>query len=160
MEDPVEYNIPYDSGEHQVRRRTHVFVGIAFGSSQDPNVILIGECRDKETGKIALEAGLTGHMVLTSLHTNDAIGTIERLRKMDLDNFAIASSMVGVISQRLVRRLCPACAVSGPVSIHVHEQLAINEIYPRILRRNQTRLRILWRHRIQRSSWRLRNSDR
>lgn len=132
VEDPVEYNIP---GMTQVSIKSDV--GLTFSSvlrsvlRQDPNVILIGECRDKETGKIALEAGLTGHMVLTSLHTNDAIGTIERLRKMDLDNFAIASSMVGVISQRLVRRLCPACAVSGPVTPHIHEQLAINEILPR-----------------------------
>lgn len=132
VEDPVEYNIP---GMTQVSVNSDV--GLNFSSvlrsvlRQDPNVILIGECRDRETGKIALEAGLTGHMVLTSLHTNDAIGTIMRLREMGLENFAIASAIVGVISQRLVRRLCPACAADAPLSPHVHEQLAINDILPR-----------------------------
>jgi type IV pilus assembly protein PilB len=132
VEDPVEYNIP---GMTQVSVNSDV--GLNFSSilrsvlRQDPNVILIGECRDQETGKIALEAGLTGHMVLTSLHTNDAIGTIQRLREMELENFAIASSLVGIISQRLVRRICPACAIDAPVSPHVLEQLAMHEILPR-----------------------------
>lgn len=132
VEDPVEYNIP---GCTQVSVNPEI--GLTFASvlramlRQDPNVILVGETRDAETGKIALEAGLTGHLVLTSLHTNDAIGAIQRLREMGVENYAIAAGMVGVISQRLVRRLCPMCAQDGPPSPHVLEQLAMNEVLPR-----------------------------
>ena len=132
VEDPVEYNIP---GITQVSVKPDI--GLTFASvlramlRQDPNVILVGETRDAETGKIALEAGLTGHLVLTSLHTNDAIGTIQRLREMGLENYAIAAALVGVISQRLVRRLCPICAQDAEVSPHVLEQLALAEILPR-----------------------------
>lgn len=132
VEDPVEYNLP---GITQVS--VHPDIGVTFASvlrsflRQDPNVILVGETRDQETGKIALEAGLTGHLVLTSLHTNDAIGTIQRLREMKLENYAIASALVGVISQRLVRRLCPVCAQDAPPSPHVLEQLQLAEVLPR-----------------------------
>lgn len=132
VEDPVEYSIP---GVTQVSVKPEI--GLTFASilrsilRQDPNVILVGETRDKETGKLVLEAGLTGHMVLTSLHTNDALGTIQRLREMDLENFAIAASLVGVISQRLVRRLCPACATDAPIAQAILDQLAIAEVLPR-----------------------------
>lgn len=132
VEDPVEYNIP---GITQVS--VNPDIGLSFASvlramlRQDPNVILVGETRDAETGKIALEAGLTGHLVLTSLHTNDAIGTIQRLREMGLENYAIAAALVGVISQRLVRRLCPICAQDAPPSKHVLEQLALVDILSR-----------------------------
>ncbi|MEQ9500007.1 MAG: ATPase, T2SS/T4P/T4SS family [Deltaproteobacteria bacterium] len=132
VEDPVEYNIP---GITQVSVNSDI--GLTFASvlrailRQDPNVILVGETRDAETGKIALEAGLTGHLVLTSLHTNDAIGTIQRLREMGLENYAIAAALVGVISQRLVRRLCPVCAQDAPPSKHVLEQLALVDILSR-----------------------------
>ena len=94
-------------------------------------MIMVGECRDLETGKLTLEAGLTGHMVLTSLHTNNAIGTIQRLREMGLESFAIASSLTGIISQRLVRRLCPNCAYEEKLSPHVHDQLALIEVLDR-----------------------------
>jgi len=132
VEDPVEYSIP---GVTQVSVKPEI--GLTFASilrsilRQDPNVILVGETRDKETGKLVLEAGLTGHMVLTSLHTNDALGTIQRLREMDLENFAIAASLVGVISQRLVRRLCPACTTDAPIAQAILDQLAIAEVLPR-----------------------------
>jgi type IV pilus assembly protein PilB len=132
VEDPVEYSIP---GVAQVSVKPEV--GLTFASvlrsilRQDPNVILVGETRDRETGKLVLEAGLTGHMVLTSLHTNDAIGTIQRLREMELESFAIAASLVGVISQRLVRRLCPACASEGPLSPALLDQLALVDVLPR-----------------------------
>jgi type IV pilus assembly protein PilB len=132
VEDPVEYSIP---GVAQVSVKPEV--GLTFASvlrsilRQDPNVILVGETRDRETGKLVLEAGLTGHMVLTSLHTNDAIGTIQRLREMELESFAIAASLVGVISQRLVRRLCPACATEGPLSPALLDQLALADVLPR-----------------------------
>lgn len=132
VEDPVEYNIP-----KVTQVSVNPDIGLSFSSvlraflRQDPNVILVGETRDAETGKIALEAGLTGHLVLTSLHTNDAIGAIQRLREMGLENYAIAAGMVGVISQRLVRRLCPVCAKDETLSPHVLEQLALNEVLPR-----------------------------
>ncbi|MBI2374598.1 MAG: Flp pilus assembly complex ATPase component TadA [Deltaproteobacteria bacterium] len=132
VEDPVEYKL---AGITQVGVRPEI--GLTFAAvirsvlRQDPNVILVGETRDVETGKLVLEAGLTGHMVLTSLHTNDALGSIQRLREMGLESFAIAASMVGVISQRLVRRLCPACAADSPLSAQVHDQLVIAGIIPR-----------------------------
>lgn len=132
VEDPVEYNIP---GITQVS--VNPDIGLDFASvlrsflRQDPDVILVGETRDIETGKIALEAGLTGHLVLTSLHTNDAIGAIQRLREMGLEDYAIAAGMIGVISQRLVRRLCPMCAKEQRPSPHVMEQLALIEVLPR-----------------------------
>ncbi len=132
VEDPVEYNI---QGITQVSVNPEI--GLSFASvlraflRQDPNVILVGETRDADTGQIALEAGLTGHLVLTSLHTNDAIGAIQRLREMGLENYAIAAGMVGVISQRLVRRLCPVCAKEERPSPHVMEQLALIEVLPR-----------------------------
>jgi type IV pilus assembly protein PilB len=132
VEDPVEYNL---SGITQVNVRPEL--GVTFAAAlrsilrQDPNVILVGETRDRETGKIALEASLTGHLVLTSLHTNDAIGTIQRLREMGLEDYAVAASLVGVISQRLVRRVCPACAEERPISPHHLEQLAMLEVFPR-----------------------------
>ncbi len=129
IEDPVEYNI---RGITQVNVRPEV--GLTFDAAlrsilrQDPDVILVGETRDRETGKMALEAGLTGHLVLTSLHTNDAIGTVQRLREMGLEDYAIAAATVGVVSQRLVRRTCPACAVDTPLSPHHAEQLALAEV--------------------------------
>ena len=132
VEDPVEYNL---SGITQVS--VNADIGLSFASvlraflRQDPNVILVGEIRDAETGKIALEAGLTGHLVLTSLHTNDALGSIQRLREMGLEDYAIAAGLVGVISQRLVRRLCPICAKEDRPSPHVLEQLAMIEVLPR-----------------------------
>lgn len=132
VEDPVEYSIP---GITQVNVRPEV--GLTFATilrsilRQDPNVILVGETRDKETGKLVLEAGLTGHMVLTSLHTNDALGTIQRLREMELESFAIAASLVGVISQRLVRRLCPACSAEAQLSPAIQDQLARMEVIGR-----------------------------
>ena len=124
VEDPVEYNIP---GITQVG--VNPDVGLTFASTlrsilrQDPDVIMVGETRDRETAKIALEAGLTGHLVLTSLHTNDALGAIQRLREMGVENFAIAAALVGIISQRLVRRVCANCGQDEQPSPHVLEQL-------------------------------------
>jgi type II secretory ATPase GspE/PulE/Tfp pilus assembly ATPase PilB-like protein len=129
IEDPVEYNI---RGITQVNVRPEV--GLGFDTAlrsilrQDPDVILVGETRDRETGKMALEAGLTGHLVLSSLHTNDAIGTVQRLREMGLEDYAIAAAMIGVVSQRLVRRTCPECAVEAQMSPHHLEQLALAEV--------------------------------
>jgi type IV pilus assembly protein PilB len=132
VEDPVEYSL---HGITQVNVNPNI--GLTFAKvlrsilRQDPNVIMVGETRDAETGEIALEAGLTGHLVLTSLHTNDSIGAIQRLREMELENYAIGAALVGVISQRLVRRICPICAQDVTPSPHMLEQLEHIEVLPR-----------------------------
>lgn len=79
---------------------------------QDPDVILVGETRDPETAKTAIEAALTGHLVLTTLHTNDAAGAISRLEEMGMEPFQVSSSLIGVLAQRLVRRVCSDCRVA------------------------------------------------
>jgi type IV pilus assembly protein PilB len=109
-EDPVEYNLP---GINQVQVRTEI--GLTFASAlkaflrQDPNIIMIGEIRDLETGGIAIKAALTGHLVLSTLHTNDAPSTITRLVDMGVEAFNVASAVNLVVAQRLVRRICKDC---------------------------------------------------
>ena len=94
-------------------------IGLTFASAlraflrQDPDVILVGEIRDKETAGIAVEAALTGHMLFSTLHTNDATGAISRLIDMGVEPFLISSALVGVMSQRLVRRVCSSCGGEG-----------------------------------------------
>src|SRR5260370_19254036 len=90
---------------------------------QDPNVILVGEIRDLETAGIALEAAQTGHLLLSTLHTNNAPATITRLFDLEIPPFLIASSVVGIVAQRLVRRPCPACAVARPPSAEGLEKI-------------------------------------
>lgn len=117
VEDPVEYQLPGLS-QMQVNPK----IGLSFASGlrhivrQDPDVILVGEIRDRETADIAINAALTGHLVLSTLHTNDAVGAITRLSDMGVEGFLVASALFGVLSQRLVRRVCPHCrgAGSGP----------------------------------------------
>ena len=110
IEDPVEYRIPRLS-QMQVNPK----IGLNFSSGlrnivrQDPDIILVGEIRDKETADIAINAALTGHLVLSTLHTNDAVGSISRLLDMGVEGFLISSSLVAVLSQRLVRRICKEC---------------------------------------------------
>lgn len=112
LEDPVEYNIP-GVGQAQVRPE----VGLTFATGlrsilrQDPDVIMVGEVRDKETAELAVHAALTGHMVLSTLHTNDAFGAIPRLIDMGIEQFLISSSLNVVAAQRLVRRICAKCKV-------------------------------------------------
>jgi type IV pilus assembly protein PilB len=88
---------------------------------QDPDVLLVGETRDKETAKTAIEAALTGHLVLTTLHTNDAPGAIARLGEMGIEPFMVSSSLIGVLAQRLVRRVCSECRIAYSPTI---EELA------------------------------------
>jgi type IV pilus assembly protein PilB len=110
VEDPVEFRLP---GITQVN--VNQKIGLSFASvlrafvRQDPDVILVGEIRDYETADIAIRSALTGHLVLSSLHTNDAASTVTRLSEMGVEPFLIAASIVGVVAQRLVRKLCPAC---------------------------------------------------
>ena len=110
IEDPIEYQI---NGITQVQVKKSI--GLSFSDGlrsivrQDPDIILVGEIRDKETAEISINAALTGHLVLSTLHTNDAAGAISRLQDMGVENFLIASSLVAVLSQRLLRRVCSAC---------------------------------------------------
>ncbi|MBX9880870.1 MAG: Flp pilus assembly complex ATPase component TadA [Sphingomonas sp.] len=121
VEDPVEYAIE-GVGQTQVNPK----VGLTFAAGlrailrQDPDVVMVGEIRDRETAEIAVQASLTGHLVLSTVHTNDAVGAITRMRDMKIEPFLLASTLRGVIAQRLVRRLCPECRrpvqASGSVS--------------------------------------------
>ena len=112
VEDPVEYRL----GANIVQVQVHEKAGLTFASAlrsilrQDPDVVLIGEIRDQETAQIALQASLTGHLVLSTLHTNDAPNAVTRLVDMGMEAYKIASALRGVVAQRLMRRLCPACA--------------------------------------------------
>ncbi len=111
VEDPIEYQIP---GIHQIQ--VHEAAGVTFASAlrsilrQDPDIIMIGEIRDAETANIALQAAQTGHLVLSTLHTNDAASAVSRLLSLNADPFVLSSSLVGVLAQRLVRKLCKNCA--------------------------------------------------
>lgn len=110
IEDPVEYKT---EGLCQVQVNPKVGVTFAAGLRsivrQDPDVILVGEIRDRETADIAINAALTGHLVLSTLHTNDAVGAVTRLLDMGVENFLVSSALFGVLSQRLVRKVCPVC---------------------------------------------------
>ncbi len=110
VEDPIEYDL---AGINQVQVNSDI--GLDFARvlraflRQDPDIILVGETRDKETAKIAVEAALTGHLVFTTLHANDAPSTFMRLNEMGIEPFLISTSIIGIIAQRLVRRICPNC---------------------------------------------------
>jgi type IV pilus assembly protein PilB len=113
VEDPVEYQI---QGINQVQ--TNNKAGLSFATAlrsflrQDPDILMVGEIRDGETAKIAVEAALTGHLVLSTLHTNDACGAISRLTEMKVEPFLVSSALVGVLAQRLARQICPNCKES------------------------------------------------
>jgi type IV pilus assembly protein PilB len=111
-EDPIEYTLPGLTQVQVIRDKGMDFASIlrAF-LRQDPDVILVGETRDKETAKTAIEAALTGHLVLTTLHTNDAASAIARLAEMDVEPFMVSASLIGVVAQRLVRRVCTECRI-------------------------------------------------
>ncbi len=110
VEDPVEYDLP-GIGQTQVNPRIDLTFARALRAilRQDPDVVMIGEIRDFETAQIAIQASLTGHLVLATLHTNDSVSAVTRLTDMGVEPFLLASSLLGVLAQRLVRRLCPAC---------------------------------------------------
>jgi general secretion pathway protein E len=110
IEDPVEYQIR-GIGQIQVNPKIHLTFANGLRSilRQDPDIIMVGEIRDPETAEIAIQASLTGHLVLSTLHTNDAASAVTRLVDMGIEPFLVASSLSAVVAQRLVRRLCPAC---------------------------------------------------
>ena len=111
LEDPVEYQLP---GINQIAVNRKAGLDFATGLRalvrQDPDVIMLGEIRDEETAAMAVHAALTGHLVLSTLHTNDALGAVYRLLDMGIADYLLAAALRGVLAQRLVRRLCPACA--------------------------------------------------
>jgi len=113
VEDPIEYTLKGIS-QTQVNREKGYDFALALRAfmRQDPDVLLVGETRDLETAKTAIEAALTGHLVLTTLHCNDAPSAIARLAEMGVEPFMVSASLMGIISQRLVRRVCPSCRVS------------------------------------------------
>ncbi len=118
VEDPVEYDLA-GIGQTQVNPQ----IGMTFAHSlrailrQDPDIVLVGEIRDGETASIAVQAALTGHLVLSTLHTNTAIGAVTRLRDLGVEPYLLSSTIRGLVSQRLVRRVCPECAVSAPPAV-------------------------------------------
>jgi type IV pilus assembly protein PilB len=123
VEDPIEYQL---DGVNQVQINTKAGVTFAAGLRsilrQDPNIILVGEIRDQETAGIALEAAQTGHLLLSTLHTNDAPGTITRLLDLGIEPFLISSAVIGILAQRLVRSPCPSCSVSQTPSADAIEK--------------------------------------
>lgn len=134
VEDPVEANI---AGINQVQ--VNEKAGLTFASAlrsilrQDPDIIMIGEIRDQETAEIAVKASITGHLVVSTLHTNSSANTITRLHDMGVENYLIADSVVGVIAQRLVRRVCPDCSTDREITDAERKILGIKETAPKIM---------------------------
>ena len=117
VEDPIEYTLK-GIGQTQANQKTgySFATGLRAMLRQDPDVVMVGEIRDTETAQIAIQASLTGHLVLSTVHTNSAVGAITRLRDMGIESFLISSSLKTVISQRLVRRLCDSCKVKTTIN--------------------------------------------
>ena len=136
VEDPIEMDI---EGVNQIQ--TNSEIGLDFATvlrsilRQDPNIIMIGEIRDTETAKIAVRASITGHLVLSTIHTNDSLNTIERLLDMDVERYLLASALTGIISQKLARKLCPHCRQLRPTNDYEKNIIKkvtgkeVNEIY-------------------------------
>ena len=131
VEDPIEMNI---EGVNQVQ--TNSEIGLTFASAlrsilrQDPNIIMIGEIRDTETAKIAVRASITGHIVLSTIHTNNSLNTIERLLDMEVERYLLASALTGIVSQKLARKLCPHCRKKKQTNEYE------KELFQKVLHRN------------------------
>ncbi len=127
IEDPIEYDL---SGIGQTQVNSKVQMTFAKGLRailrQDPDVVMIGEIRDLETAEIAVQASLTGHLVLSTLHTNSALGALNRLRDMGVESFLLSSSIIGLIAQRLVRKLCPHCKVAHQLREDEYELMGLS----------------------------------
>jgi len=138
IEDPVEYQL---SGVNQIHVKPQIGLTFANGLRsivrQDPDVIMVGEIRDAETAEIAVQAALTGHLVFSTLHTNDAAGAISRLLEMGVQDYLLSSSLLGVLGQRLVRRLCPKCRKEIPFAgldgvageFNLHESRSLSTVW-------------------------------
>ncbi len=131
VEDPIEYDLPGIS-----QTQVNSAIGMNFARAlrsilrQDPDVIMIGEIRDQETAQVAIQASLTGHLVLSTLHTNDACSSVTRLLDMGVEPYLLASSLLGVIAQRLVRLACPACVEHVPVSAVLSDRKGARRTLP------------------------------
>jgi general secretion pathway protein E len=131
VEDPVEYQM---EGINQIQAKPQI--GLTFASAlrsivrQDPDVIMIGEMRDLETARIAVQSALTGHLVLSTLHTNDAAAGITRLQDMGLEEYLLSSTINGILAQRLVRKLCPVCKQAHPASETLIEEMQLRRWQP------------------------------
>ena len=131
VEDPVEYQM---EGINQIQAKPQI--GLTFASAlrsivrQDPDVIMIGEMRDLETARIAVQSALTGHLVLSTLHTNDAAGGITRLLDMGLEEYLLTSTVNGILAQRLIRKLCPACKVGAIAAPEIVKDLRLQRYAP------------------------------
>ena len=131
VEDPIEYQL---DGINQIQVKPGI--GLTFANvlrsflRQDPDIIMIGEIRDVETAEIAIQAALTGHLVLSTLHTNDAAGTITRLLDMGVEDYLLTSTLNGVTAQRLVRTLCPRCRTKEKAMPELVEQLGLGRYAP------------------------------
>jgi type IV pilus assembly protein PilB len=128
VEDPVEYTMP-GINQTQVNNKANLTFAAALRSilRQDPDVIMIGEIRDEETAEIAVRSAITGHIVFSTLHTNDAPGAIVRLEDMKVKDYLVSDALVGVIAQRLVKKLCPACKKRGRTNQKEMEILGISD---------------------------------
>lgn len=146
IEDPVELEL---HGISQIQVHPKIDLNFAKGLRhvlrQDPDIILVGEIRDRETAEVAIQAAMTGHLVLSTLHTNDSVGAIARLLDMKIDAFLLAHSLIGVLSQRLVRRVCVECAGKGCPTclatgyrgrLGLYEMLAMNDEIRRLVHDN------------------------
>jgi len=133
VEDPIEY---YIEGVGQTQVNTKVEMTFARGLRailrQDPDIVMVGEIRDLETAQIAVQASQTGHLVLSTLHTNTAVGAVTRLRDMGVEPYQLSSSLIGLLAQRLVRILCPHCKEPYEASQTEREQLGLNGSKQRI----------------------------
>ncbi|NWA64582.1 type II secretion system ATPase GspE [Pseudomonas reactans] len=126
VEDPIEYHLP-GVGQTPVNPKVQMTFarGLRAILRQDPDVVMVGEIRDRETAEIAVQASLTGHLVLSTLHTNSAIGAVTRLVDMGVDAYLLASSLVGVLAQRLLRTLCPHCKTAMEMDADVCRRLGL-----------------------------------
>lgn len=131
IEDPVEFRLP---GINQVQADNEHGMGFANGLKylmrQDPDVILVGEIRDKETAQAAVQAALTGHLLISTLHTNDAVGAVSRLNDLGLDYFKIAGALLASLAQRLLRKICPHCKEEVEPNVTLLEQLLEGRTLP------------------------------
>lgn len=138
IEDPVEYQLK-GIGQVQVNAK----IGLTFAGGlrsflrQDPDVIMVGEIRDKETAEIAVQASLTGHLVLSTVHTNDAPGAVTRLVDMGVEPFLVASSLIGVLAQRLVRTICPKCPEDYVPTVEELRGIGLDATKVKLLRRGR-----------------------
>ena len=128
VEDPVEYEIP-GINQTQVNPKAGLDFARALRSflRQDPDIIMVGEIRDMETAKISIEAALTGHLLIATLHTNDAAGAVVRLTEMGIEPFNVSASLLGVLAQRLVRRVCDNCKVEYTPDPNVLRRLDMDD---------------------------------